>query len=326
MNLGGVKITTPFDNPSQYQPDWRHHVAKLIHDNVSIRVPIELRFDPWVQKQIRFLNSAQGSDENLGFLNRQWQIERMANDIYVEMDETNVRAYLEALLLTDQPFDVVAKDMNQTVDMVRYYERVYWSCRTEDGYASPSEMLRTSFAQGIEPELISGTAQYRMMWRMVGAKYGYTALTYVLNWQHPAGKLDADADVFQLMARTNIGTLLKRSIQGRMEPIDANATIGQYINFERLRHETKSSGRNEAMELMNEMFKVMAPKMQDAEQSGTALLNYHAAGRERQLQAQNAIDQVQAPDQGAERATAILKGELEKALRPMANQYKESHP
>jgi hypothetical protein len=309
MQIGATVIITPYDNPAQYQPDWRHLVAKAWRDNPKTLLPPEIANDEFIMRQIQYL--ANGVKQYPGVINKQWMAPQRAFDLYEQREETNVRDYLDPLLLTDQPYAVIAKDLGHTPETVQFYERVYWSCRAADGVASPSEMLKTSFAMGVEHQLLPNTP-LKKIWLYMGARLGYTALTCAWSWQHPAGKVETDSEMFKLLTRMNIGTMFRMAALGQMQPIDINGFFSQYIAYERMKHETRTGGeRNETMDTLLELFRIAAPVMEASAMSGEALGDMFMG--QDSADAKRLIDNTEIQDAGPEAKHVAVNKALEKS-------------
>jgi hypothetical protein len=307
MEIGATVVVTPYDNPAQYQPDWRHLIAKAWRDNPKVLLPPEVANDPYIMQQLLYLTY--GSKQHRGVIGRDYLAPQRAFDLYDQREETNVRDYLDPLLLTDQPYDVIAKDLGHTEATIRFYERLYWACRADDGVASPSEMVKTSFAMGIEHQLLPNTP-LKKIWLAMGAQLGYTALTCAWSWQHPAGKVQTDTEMFKLLTRMNIGSMFRLAAVGQLQPIDINGFFAQYIAYERMKHETRAGGeRNETMDTLIKLYQMVAPAMEEAVQSGTALGDMFV-GQTRL--AQQTIDATVIQDSGPEAHHAAVNKQLEK--------------
>jgi hypothetical protein len=317
MLVGTTNIVTPYDNPSQYQPDWRHLVAKCWHDDPEVVLPPEFSDDKFIQTQAEFLDQPQGNIP--GVINVEWLAQQRAYDIYSQRDETNVRDYLDPLLLTDQPYSVIARDLGQLPETIEHYERVYWACRAHDGVASPAEVVKTSFAMGVDTELRPNTPM-RNVWRAIGATMGYTALTWVWNWAHPAGATQTETDLYRMLNKVNVGNLFKLAVTGRMEPIDMIGFFGQYVGYERMKHDTRAGGEtNEVMETLLGMMQMLSPKMRAVAQD-TSGLEIMINGDQKMLAARNTIDATVISDSGPMATRTAISLELEKtksSLRKM---------
>lgn len=318
MEIGPITIITPYENPAQFEPAWRHHVALGLRDNPEILIPDKLRNDEYIAMQLNHLQHTQLKNE--AFFDTSRTVARQAFDIYNMANNSSMRYYIEPLLLTEVPFSAIAEDLALSQDVVQYYERVYWACRGEYGECSKSDMLRTTFALGPDMTMAT-TATQDTVWRMIGATMGYTALTLQWRWQTPAGALDGPEQLFERITKDNLGRLFELSLKGKLQPLDITNYLGQHINYERMRFDTqKGNTKNEFAEILCGVFKLLAPQMNELAQTGEALRLYEE-GAVNILNAENAIIGTVVDDKGVISSRMSVDDSLQKALAPLAKQH-----
>ena len=321
MDIGLTTIITPYENPAQFTPNWRHSIAMAINDFPDIDLPDVFRSDEIIEEQVGYLRSAADGHNTL-FFDFGYNVAGKAFDIFNSTDKNSIKMFLEPLLLTEQSFDIIAKDLGIPEDVVRYYEKVYWACRNDDGVTHPSELLRTTFAtEGAIT--VPANAPTELLWRVMGATLGYTALMFVWRWQKPAGKLDDLRQMSELLTRSNMGQLFQLSIEGRLEAIDITAYLGQHISYERLIHDTRQGGtKNEYAEIVCGLMQLLAPKMGELAQSGEALRRYEE-GADSMHAAEEVIAGTVIEDAGVIESRVTVSDKVQQALAPLAKQHEE---
>lgn len=322
MDIGLKTVITPYENPTQFTPDWRHCVAMAIHDYPQEMLPDVFMNDPHIMDQVEYLRQCDCGFNDLN-CNFGGSVASRAFDIFESRNKTSIKMFLEPLLLTEQSFDIIAKDLGIGEDVVRYYEKIYWACRNDDEITHPSELLRTTFATDGAIHVPSN-APAELLWRVVGATLGYTALVFIWRWQKPAGDLENLRVMSELLTRSNMGKLFELSIKGELEAIDITAYLGQHINYERLVYDTKrGETKNEYAEIVCGLMQLLAPKMSQVAQTGEALRRYEE-GAINVHTAEGNITDMEIDDMGALEARVTVSDKVQQALAPLAKQHEGS--
>ena len=189
MKVGGSIVVSPADNPCQFDPDWRASAARaLVSSGLSpASLPMEYRrysSDRHLRCQCLYLRAASGS----GRMTEQLMPYRLADVWFRGTDPSDAKFRIEPLLLTAADYRTIALDITgdaEDVDAVEAYEKVYFNIRDSEGRLSRSCQLRQYFAMpsGIVDD---GTPPW-VLWKMVGALFGYDMLMNVWMWKDAHG-------------------------------------------------------------------------------------------------------------------------------------------
>ena len=188
MDIGGQTITTPLDNPCQYQPDWRNYVAlALARPGSSVpRGYEEYEDDKWICRQVAYLRG--GGRKRVPQKHRNM---RLANMWYQSTRPSDLKYRLEPLLLTAASMDVISLDLGGGIvdtDAFVAYEKMYFNVRLDDGRLHPSCQLRQYFA--LPTGEFDEDTPKEQIWKMIGALMGYDTLTSVWLWKDAHGRKD----------------------------------------------------------------------------------------------------------------------------------------
>lgn len=322
MDLGGTHIITPYERPVGFDPDWRSRVAAVIFDTPNVLLPAQLRSDPYIIRQVNFLRINETDSNAFVYMTGDVPIYRQALDIYTGGDYNNIADYLDALLLTEVDLSIIAKDVGYSEDVVRYYERMYFACRDDNGMPLRSELAKTLFAVGTAHTL-DGKTPIPVLWRAIGASLGYTALVTGWRWQNPAGPLKDQIEMYELLSRIGLSRLNTLAVTGRLEAIDINQFLGQSIRYVKTKHEMSESGvQDDGMEILIKLLRMLAPKMDDAAMSGRALEAYEL-GSTALVEADAAINAIDISEDGLSDPGMSLDDRLKETMKPLAQQYQE---
>lgn len=242
MQFGDSTITTPYDNPVQYDPDWRNSFALALLDYPNERLPQEYEHykrDPWIRKQITYIKAARSGrrlsndDNNL----------RLASLWFQGSRPSDVKSRIEPLLLTPISFDVISLDIgggNVPVEAFKAYEKLYFNIRLDNGGQNESCQLRQYFAlpSGVKLSKASDTE----LWRMVGALMGYDTLVSMWLWSGAHGLTNQSRDyMMDEMWRVAQSNLFLDIFAGRVNTESLSKLLGAFTNQTRMVRETNST-------------------------------------------------------------------------------------
>lgn len=188
MQFGNTTFTTPFDNPVQYDPDWRNSFATAMLDYPTERLDpcyVPYKADPWIKKQVGYLKAVREQRS----LTKEQHAYRLASTWFQGNRPSDAKFRIEPLLLTPIGFDIIHLDIggDEETDPLAFkvYERLYFSVRREDGRQKESCQLRQYFAM---PQGQPGPdTPDEQLWRVVGALRGYDTLVYMWLWDSAHG-------------------------------------------------------------------------------------------------------------------------------------------
>jgi len=243
MQFGDSTITTPYDNPVQYDPDWRNSFALASLDYPNERLPQEYEHykrDPWIRKQIAYIKAARGGRR----LSADHNNLRLASMWFQGSRPSDVKARIEPLLLTPISFDVISLDLgggNVPVEAFKAYEKLYFNIRLDNGSQNESCQLRQYFALPSGAKL--SRASDTELWRMVGALMGYDTLVSMWLWSGAHGLTSRSHDyMMDEMWRVAQSNLFLDIFAGRVNTESLSKLLGAFTNQTRMARETSSAG------------------------------------------------------------------------------------
>lgn len=198
MEYGSTSITTPVDNPVQYDPDWRRSVALAAVEYPRAKVdPVYQGYlrDPWVKQHIEYLTLANAGRA----IPKRLEAFRLASTWYQGSRVSDARMRIEPLLLTAASYDVIAEDIgggDVPVEVFKTYERLFFNVRRADGSLSRSCQLRQYFA--LPDGTFNSNTPKEQLWKMVGALMGYDTLVRMWLWDNYAAGLTARSSEYML--------------------------------------------------------------------------------------------------------------------------------
>jgi len=305
MVIGDRTVITPYENRIEYDSDWRHQAAfGLASTDSEVELPAEIENDPYVREHCQYLrqfNTFAPAAE------REYPLQSLTSKWYTRAEGSTAKFYLDALLLTNQPLDVIADDMGVDVETVQLYERLYFSCRQDDGEPLQGCYLKTHMAVGPLLELTGGTPR-QIGWRAIAMQTGYTALVYTWGWRDAHGDLSTDVQMFKAALRMSHGRVLDSIMRGTIEMVDILGVIGNYINYERHLFDTGKSQAAEGASQGLDLLKVIAPKM-------LTMARSQDAGLEHRRLAEGEILKAEAGDKGLPAGIAQLNEQLNRHFK-----------
>ena len=298
-----VVVWTPYDAMyPQFDSSWRHGVAKAMGDYPSWMCTVpNIKADPWVQGLADYLVQCRklGGPDNV--LDKRLWPYRYIMAWHSGGNLSQLRFRLEALLLTGAPFDVISMDLSGgelPASIFQLYEKIFFNVRTKDGRLHESSFIRMNAALPGGMVLDQNTPE-DALWKYIAIRFGYTGLVWYWGMPDPHGKRDNDTMILDELWRAAQALLMDSVLRGTINNFDLNHNLGQYIDYQRMRHEIgKTSGKdNQAEMVLLQVLQKFAPKMLAA---STELDKQHertAAIRSR-LAAQENVAQQVIPDFG----------------------------
>jgi len=261
-----VVVWTPYDALyPQFDSSWRHGVAKGMVDNANWMCTMpEISKDPWVRDLRDYLGQCRklGPD---GCLDKRLWPYRYIMAWHDSGNLNQIRFRLEALLLTGAPFDVISMDLaggELPPQLFQLYERIFFNVRNKDGRLHDSSFIRMNAALPGGQALDRNTPE-DVLWKYIGMRYGYTGLVWYWGMPEPHGKLENDTLVMDELWRTAQAIMMESVLRRTINNFDLNHNLGQYIDYQRMRHETGKSSQkeNQAERLLLQVLQKFAPTM-----------------------------------------------------------------
>lgn len=251
MQIGTTTVTTPFDCPMQFDPDWRNRVAAALFETPNMKIPEQfrpIRKDPWIQGQVRYLTVV----KHKGRITKELEPYRMASAVSQGSRPSDVRFKLEALLLTAAGFDIVEKDLEGSdecaVPTAFYptYERLYFSCRRKDGSPAKGCQLRMYFALPDSSQL-DEYSPVEQLWKTIGATLGYRALVAMWLWPDAHGLQSTNQkffieDLWNMSQALQLDRIARRQISN----FDLNNTAKVAADTFQMEHNLAPAGSSES--------------------------------------------------------------------------------
>lgn len=241
MEIGNTIVNTPYDTYPQYDPSWRHQVAMAIAANDSVIVPDEISNDKWIKEHVAFQRSMGPN----GVKDSDLWMHKIVLSWYTNSEAvSDTKARLEALLLTEVGFDVIAKDIvgnKYGPELIQIYERLFYDCREEDGTDCAAPFRRTWLSRPRDVR-IDGNTGMDIYWKSIAAEFGYAGLMH--DWIMPGshGPQPTTNQSYE-MQRTLLSKLgLERSQRGTIGNMDISLIHRNVLEHDKLLAETKTQG------------------------------------------------------------------------------------
>ena len=146
MIIGGAEVRTPVTNPSEYDPYWRHTLAK-VSDAEFRAARINIPQDELTRLQRRYLSVA-GTPEFerttaiMMYTRPGDSMEKsvvVANQVFGSTGRSQMKDRVEAMLLCPEiQYSHLARAFNMTEHQARVYEKLFFNVRDEKGMLLPS--------------------------------------------------------------------------------------------------------------------------------------------------------------------------------------------
>lgn len=271
MKLMDQVIHTPYDGAgAHFDPDWRDRIARtwIAHEGLILDTD-RLYNDAYIKKHHTFLGLRQMQQGDIPpYIPDDYRSFLFAYECAATPTADDMKARLDALLLTDAPYSVIARDLGGsrlTVEDIRTYERLYFNIRDREGRLDDSCFLRTKFAAaGAERGDVN--LALPIFWRVTAYLLGYTGLIRMWGWSLCAhGELQSDEYMSDLYRHTIQSRLMERVLSDQISTFDMNVLFGNNTEDKRLRKELASGdkqvGAARQAEFIAEVLKRTAPKM-----------------------------------------------------------------
>ena len=238
---GEIVIETPVDDPTQFDPAWRHKVARALSDNPDLKLDPEysrFKYDPYIRGQVRFLQDMKAGTRATP-AQRNF---KLAFKWYQGSLPVHTRFRLEPLLLTPVSYPVIAEGLSGGAldpDPFITYQKLYFNIRNDEGRLSRSCHLRSFFALPSNTRVDHNTSPEEM-WKVTAAQHGYLGLVRMWVWPDaPGADVAVKSDYMAQEAwRAAQALSLERLVRGRMSDFDLVTWIGKYTENEKMRRET----------------------------------------------------------------------------------------
>lgn len=311
-----VVVWTPYDALyPQFDSSWRHGVSKAMvdHPNWICTLP-EISNDPWIIGLRDYIHQCRFMGPN-GVLDKRLRPYQYVMAWHSSGNLSQLRFRLEALLLTGAPFEVISMDLSGgdiPPAIFQLYEKIFFNVRTKDGRLHESSFIRMNAALPNGMVLDQNTPE-DALWKYIAIRFGYTGLVWFWGMPDPHGKRDNDTFILDELWRAAQALLMDSVLRGTINNFDLNHNLGQYIDYQRMRHEIgQTSGKeNQAEMILLQVLQKFAPKMLAA---STELDKQHertAAIRSR-LAAQENVAQQVIPDFGKDVGLAGIDSFIKK--------------
>lgn len=303
MLVCGHEILTPHDDSLSFELDWRSQVASVIAKNHKrVRLPVEVRGDSDIGDFVRFLRKGAKTRPDL---------KRRCERINSWHGVAASRYIIEALLLTEAPYEQIASDIDaESAEDVRLYQSLFFNVRGDSGQVK-SALLRLRFSPAGNQEGDADQPAARL-WKLAALTGGYPLLLQVWGIVRSADQdspKKGTADITQALVGQE---LLRRLLQGRVENRDLIRMQQIRIERERLQHEIHGSqpNTNEGMELVRRILTIMRPQLAPLPPVGSeaALADKHRQAAERRIKMQTIKDR--GPQGAAEEMSRRLRQKL----------------
>ena len=278
MQLGQTTINTPKDDPTRFDPDWRHRLSMAWVANPSYKWSSEYlpyKHDRAINQQRHFLRLVAEADSARKELvvPKELRYHKLVLRWYKGRELASTKFSLEPLLLTAVNYHTIALDLGGAdldPEIVGLYERLFFNIRDKDCKLHESCCLRTTFAlpDGVQA---NGQTPQERQWRAAAAQYGYGGYVTMRRILNPHGLVElSDLDYMSVEAwRTAQAIMLQRLLVGEVSNEDTISLMGQVINFSKVKQE-RNGGSDETKELaslMSDMLTMTAPKMVEVTRS-----------------------------------------------------------
>lgn len=231
MKFRSAIIVTPYDSPIDYEPDWRHCVAKVIaEESKGVRIPGDAT--DVIVDHARFL-----SFNKLGYeieIPKKYLDNKIVFNIYADDTKNNVfKQYIEALLLTDKSFKHIGELLGLSSRQVKLYENLFYNVRNDDGSDKGAKLLKQKFS-------VYKTPPDMRIWKTAAATLGYPALMAVLNM---AGSCDREE--LQSAKLSGVDRLsMIRILSGDISNFDINGIFKNYNDSVKIANDKEISDRS----------------------------------------------------------------------------------
>jgi len=232
MKLMNQIINTPFDDVGVvYDPDWRDHIARTWVDAQGLIPDTHHMYgDEYIKTQHAFLLIKRPEAGDIPpYIPDDYRSYVFAFARHSEVMADDMRARLDALLLTDVPYSVIAKDLGGsriTVEDIRTYERLYFNIRDEEGRVDASCFLRGKFATaGLEQAAAGEPLPLPIFWKATACLFGYTGLIRIWGWSGVHGELQTEEYMDDVYRHAAESELMRRILRNEINTFDLNAAI-----------------------------------------------------------------------------------------------------
>lgn len=259
-------IQTPATAPDTYAPDWRHLAAVYALRHGRGNLPLEVAADPAVQHHISTLRLFR-SGTRLPRHARTGLWPALDAIRRAEAGEaTEGRQLMHALLLSDTPYAAISEYTGVSEYGVRYYELMYYNCRTTDGAGHllpPAARIPWANSGRIR---VTAEDPQSHVWAYVAIGHGWTGIQALLGLP---GAQQAYANT--LFKSGIMTTLAGRMIVGAGKNFDMAALWKTANDGDKVTQENKRDVRGRGYAVLLEFLSLLKPEMYTYEQRVNAL-------------------------------------------------------
>lgn len=221
MKIGKNEVITPYDSES-YWPAWRAEIAAALFEQPSEALPSEIADDVYIRRYLEYLR---GRCRLKGEMPPGFSLEHIASKWAIREQGSPIKLFLEPLLLTVAPFEIVDRGFGFGVDLLRCYERLFFAVRTDDGKMMLSPEQRRRLAYDVKtPE--SSEDLRTLKWRVTGAVGDYNALIAMLCLRNSYWEEGPSFTLDQFDAEGELGQEIKKNISESVSLWKKAAALG----------------------------------------------------------------------------------------------------
>lgn len=270
MLIGDTDICTPYPelggDPTHYDPDFRGKIAwELGSDIREADLPKELLSNRALIQHAKFIGKLRDNTNAPEAVYRNYPENGLVLNWASCNNNSQTKYYLDALLLTDQSIEVIAKDLGVSAKVVQLYEQLYFSCRDNKTHEMKlPARTKTSLALGPLLEL-PRNAPFQTQWRIIAVHLGYGGLVYRWGWEN-----DAHGDYSDMVSMRKNMWLASMQVEQRLRSgmfsnDELFGIISGCIEYERMliEKDVKGESTQQGMDLIQNMLRAVAPRIID---------------------------------------------------------------
>lgn len=316
-----VEVFTPYPelggDPTHYDPDYRAKIASALGTSVKKSdLPADLLSNRAFIKHAKFMSEFRDEDNDAMATYRRYPENGLVLNWAICNNNSQTKYYLDSLLLTDQPIEVIAADLGVKPEIVSLYEQLYFSCRDRKTREMRlAARTKTAFALGPLLEL-PRNAPSQIQWRLAGAHLGYAGLVYRWGWENDAHGEYSDFTSMRRNMWLASMQVEQRLRSGQFSNDELFGVISGCIEYERMliEKETKGESLQQGMDLVQNMLRAVAPKLIDVAATQDQLDADEKAAYNKML-AESNFSQTEYDDKGAIAFWETMQGDLQLSQR-----------
>lgn len=233
MLLDTINVRTPYDDPLQYEPDWRYQIAKAWAANPYLLLPPELENDVYILNLKNYLIQSNLA-ENDFFVDPNLKSFRILLSWYSNTQDQSPKNYIEALLLTNADYKIISEDMSGgkiIPDVFKLYEKLFFNVRDDNGDLTRSCYLRSYMAMP-NAAIVTQITPEPILWRVVATQFGYFGLVRLWRWRDFHGQIEDAGILIRDLFNMAQAIIMRRLLKNEINNFDLNTVFSNYINYE----------------------------------------------------------------------------------------------